>query len=250
MSVIRLTLPERWQAMTPDQLLLFSRLSLNSSSPTELKCRLAIELNDLKLVRRHFIPDVYEFKKGGIKFNMDADLFSSIVSKLDFLDTPPENISPPAIKGFRAPDSRLYGVVLEQWFIADSYFAAYTASNSSNAINCLVAALYFPPGHKWVLGTDVQALAIRFTKVPAHVKHLVYLWYYSAKLMLMQKYWYVFNSSDQQSNAPADEIVMATIGALNGGNVANNDKVKLTEVHEALFELNRLIEISKNKKHV
>lgn len=248
---IDIKLPTRWSDLTPEQLLLFCRLSLRNLTPTEVKCRMAVELAGLKYIKRHFIPDLYEFKKDGIRFTLDADRFADIVSLLDFIESPPEGIAPPArIKSFAAPDCHLYGVVLEQWFLADNYFASFTSSGDIKALNSLVATLYHKPGHKWQLGFDVSGHAARFATVPLHNRHLVYLWYYSVKLWLMQKYFYVFDGSGGQCNVPADELVMATIGALNGGNVANNDKVKLTEVHEALFELNRMIEFSKNKKHV
>lgn len=250
MSAIHLTVPTSWQEMTQGQLAYFCRKSLMNHDATAVKSLCLIEFAGLKLVKQ-FLPELYEFKRGRVRFTLDADRFADMLTRLDFLDEPPGLINPPArLKSHDAADSRLYGLRLDQWFVADNMYAAYANTKETAYLDKMIAVFYTQYGEAWHNGDELSKRAQRFRNVPLHVKQVVFLWYTGVKLWLMQKYYYVFAGGDGGSETPADEVVMGVIRSLNGGHVSNNEKVKASEMHEALFELNKLIEESKNQKHV
>lgn len=251
MSAIHLKVPTSWQEMTQGQLEYFCRKSLMNHDATAVKSLCLIEFAGLKLTKK-FLPDLYEFKRGRVRFTLDADRFAHMLYQLNFLDEAPGLFNPPArIKSCDAADSRLYGLRLDQWFVADNLYAAYANTKDTTYLDKLIAVFYTQYGEAWNNGDDLSRRSLRFSKVPLHVKQVVFLWYTGVKLWLMQKYYYVFAGGDGGSETPADEVIMGVLRSLNGGHVSNNDKVKATEMHECLFELNKLIEESKNpKQHV
>lgn len=239
--------------MTPGQIAFFCQKSLKNHDALAVQSLCLIEFSDLKFIKR-LLPDYYEFKKGRVRFKLDADRFTDLLSRLDFLQQPPGLMAPPdRIKGCDAPDARLYGVRLDQWLVADTFYTNFVQSHDPVFLDKLITVLYARAGESWDNGDHVAARAVRFYNIPYYLKHWVFLWYTGVKLWLMVKYSHVFSGgTGEGSDTPADEVVMGVIRSLNGGHLSNNDRVKGSDVHEALFELNKLIEENQKttKQHV
>lgn len=246
--MISLKLPTSWDQLTPGQIEFYSLKALKNHDPVAVQTLCLIEFSGIKFSQRLLAEDLYEFKKGRATFYVDADRFADMLSRLDFLLELPGLMDPPArIKGCDAPNARLFGVRLDEWFMADNFYSAYTATKEIEYLDQLIAVLYKKHGDQFNNGDDIQQRSRRFSKVPLHIKNWVFLWYTGVKMWVMQKYSYVFEGSGSSDTSP-DEVIMGVIRSLNGGNVGNNDKVKASEMHEALFDLNKSIEESKMRR--
>ena len=83
--------------------------------------------------------------------------------------------------------------------------------------------------------------------VPLWRLEAVFLWWIGVKKMLCKKYPFVFSKDDSPGPAtPGDEILMGILSSLNDGRVADNERIKRIDVHEALYELN--LQIKRSKK--
>lgn len=247
MTKVNLTVPISWDQITQKQLEFYSRSLLSSLTATEMKTLCLLQFSRLKLLKsKPGHEGEFMFRKGKVSFSMDADRFTDLLSRLDYLEGNPGLMDPPMIKGRISPDSRLYGLRLDQWLVADQMYTSFSKTRREDCLNTMLAALYLKNGERWNEGQQLETNSIKFRAVPIYRRYVVFLWYTGVKLWLMEKYWYVFSGSGS-SDSPADEIVMGLLSSLNEGNVANNAIIKGTEVHEVLYELNKKIEHSKTK---
>lgn len=248
---INIYVPTAWDQMTPTQLAYFCQKSAKNNDTLAVQSLCLIKFSGLKITDR-ILPDAYEFKKGRVRFNLDADVFNDLLTRMDFLQQPCGLISPPAkIKGCLAPNNRFYGLRLDQWLVCDTFFTNYVQSHDVKYLDLMLAVLYQKQGENWDNGDHVTARSERFSKVPFYLKYWVFLWYTGVKLWLMEKYYFVFSGGTADANqTPADEVAMGVVRALNDGNLSNNETVKGSDVHEALYELDKIIEHSKTKQHV
>ncbi len=252
--MIKLQVPISFAQMSKGQLKFFVKLMLAGLPVEDIKVRCLLEFSGLHLMKRTPAEIdgqlCYRFlKKGHGRFWLDVERFSDLVSRMDFLAQDPDLFDPPAkLSRAGACNSRLYGIRLDQWLLADNHYLAYANSQKVIHLDTMLAALYNRGYELWYEGKHIEKWARRFRRVPMYQKYLVFLWYTAAKKWLMEKYPYVFPEGSNTTGTPADELVMGFIAALNEGRVADNSIIKATELHEALYELNRKIEFSLNLK--
>ena len=190
----------------------------------------------------------YWFKKPGHKkFFLDVDITSSMIHRLDFLTKEvtlfkcPENIGKYVGSNFK-----LYGVSLEEWILIDQKYIGFAKTKDLKFLDSMHGVLYHLPGEKWDESADLTERSKRFSKMPPHIRYVVFLWYTSCKLWLKVKYPFLFTSDGTgDSTLSANDYVMGLLTSLNEGNVSNNPVIKRLPCHEVFYELNRKIEKSK-----
>jgi hypothetical protein len=254
MQVLKLMLPKGWEYLSVKNLEYLSQLLISEYEATEIKVLCALKWSGLE-----FLGNADESDENGMlqynlrhrmvgEFTLDADRFLSIVDQLDWLE---DNIKlfnlPPQLKGYRPLDSRLYGLRADEWFLLDNAYAAFCSTKNFDHLNVMLAIMYRKNGDQWQSAKHLSRWANRFKRLAPHKKYIVFLWYTGVKMWLMEKYWYVFSGSSD-SPTPPDEALMAFLAALNDGRMSDNDKIKGSEVHEALYQLNVKIEQSKSLK--
>jgi hypothetical protein len=233
--------------MDQKQLELVARCMIARMTAVELKIFCLLQFAQLKILKKPAQnEDCYVFRKGMQVFELDADRFAFVISRLDYLEEDPTVFNPPVIKGFVSPNKELYGVRTDQWFVADSMYAAFCKTRDDRFLNRLLATLYVRKAEKWNPDMNMTAAAAKFESVPLYRKYVAFMWYTAVKTWLIDKYFYVFSGSES-SQTPADELLMGLLSSVNEGNVANNAIIKATEVHEVLYDLNRKIELSKTR---
>jgi len=244
---INLTIPSSWQQLSQKQLELVARCMLQRMTAIELKTICLLQFSHLKILKKPASAEgSFMFRKGKLTFELDADRFADIISRLDYLESDSGIIAPPLIKGFALPNKELYGVRTDQWFVADSMYGAYCNTKDDRFLNRLLATLYIKTGDKWNPDHNLSAAAAKFEGVPLFRKYVAFIWYSAVKAWLIEKYYYVFSGSEN-SQTPPDELLMGLLSSVNEGNVANNAIIKATEVHEVLYDMNRKIEASKTR---
>jgi hypothetical protein len=255
MRTIDLHIPSSFGEMTPKQIDYFSRVLTHKIPAIEVKIHCFLNFTGLKLLQKNPLQNqdgqqCYLFSMHGKgRFLLDVERFAAMIERLSFLENDVTLFDLPVmIKSYKACDSKLYGMRLDEWLLADTLYGEYSRTKDEKLLHMMMAIFYRKPGEKWDEGNSTEARAKRFRNVPVHRKYIVYLWYTGVKLWLMEKYWFVFHGDETSGSTPHDEIFMGMISSLNEGKVADNATIKATEVHEVLYELNRKIETSNNLK--
>ncbi len=247
---IKLKVPSRWSELTQKDLEYFTRLLLKNTPESDLMTLCFLKFAGLKLIKKT-IPDseglLFIFKKKGLpRFTMNSDQTSGCVNKLTYLI---QDVTlfplPGQIKQYIPYDYRLFDVNLEQYLLLDSAYQGYLQTNDITALNRMMAVMYHLPEEQWNV-EQLKNREKRFKRIPLFRKYIICLWFSGLKKWIIDKYYYVFNTSESSMQSHPDEIVMQLLSALNEGNITLNKSILATGVHEALFELNRKIEQSRN----
>ncbi len=252
--MIKLTVPTSFAQMKPWQLRFFVKLMLAGLPVDDIKVRCFLEFSGLHLLKKspvqiNGLAHYIFMKKGHGQFPLDVDRFADMLTRLDYLaETPDLFAPPPKLARSKACNMHLYGIRLDQYLVVDNLYIAYSQTQKTALLNQMLAVFYTRKGDSWDDGNHIARRAKRFRFTPLHQKWIVYHWFTAVKKWLIDKYPYVFPEGSNSLGSPADEIVMGFIAALNEGRVADNTVIKGTEVHEALYELNRKIEFSKSIK--
>lgn len=252
MQRIEITVPETWQKLTGDQLEYVSKLLLQGVSETELLTRCFLRFAGMKLLKKDPVNEgenlSYLFQKKGYKrFWLDVERFGIGTERMKFLAGEPSLFRLPVLmKKYRPVDWRLYSVSLEEYLLIDRYYKEYINTRNMVHLDTVLAIIYRLPGEKWDSG-KLERWKRRFRRMPAHKKHIAYMWFTGLKVWFINKYWYAYNSSSGgYENTPADEEVLSLVSALNDGNVTLNKQILETGVHEVLYEINQKIERASN----
>ena len=248
LAALPVSLPCGWDALTGEQVarvVYFRSLNLPQ---TEYLVRLAAEFADLKPRGSRVAESgeirylFYHRSKGNVV--LSSSHVASLAYALKWTMEEPELMEAPPIDGCRTPDSQINEVSLERFITADTAFGAYLRQKDVGALRILVATLYlrkdFDPDR-------LEKEAERLKYIPLWRLEAVFLWWIGVKKMLCKKYPFVFSKDDSPGPVtPGDEILMGILSSLNDGRVADNERIKRIDVHEALYELN--LQIKRSKK--
>lgn len=249
---INLTAPKSWQELSESQLNYIARQLMSKADAAEIMVNCFLQFTGLRIRRKYPYKDAdgvwYRFSKRGVgSFDLDADRFTWLAKKFEWIT---DDISlfrnPKRVLWFTGCNYKMYGVTFERWFLVDQYYNAYCKTRKPVFLNKMMAVCYRLPGESWNEGKNLDKRSRLFRLVPMYRKYVVFLWYTSLKKYLSYKYPQVFSSGNGGSTVEqsANELIMGITSALNEGNITLNDKIRKTDIHEVLHELNRKIEAS------
>ena len=259
-ATLNIKLPNSWFDLTEDQAAFVSRLLFMQLSETDIITRCFLKFAGVKILSRDpewlitkDEPDgiqVYWFRTKELgKFWLDVDMASTLIHHLDFIIEDISLFKNPAMIGkYTGCNYRLYGLCLAEWIMLDQFYIAFAKTQRVEFLDKMLAVTYRKDGEKYSEEEDISKLAMRFRRIKARDKYIVFLWYTSVKMWLKIKYYYLFSTgSETGEQQPADEYVLGLLSSLNDGVVANNPQIKLTPAHEVFYELNRRIERQQTK---
>ncbi len=231
---IELTLPRGWHQVKGRELVQLARLYMKYNKKADFLSRCFFLFSGWKPMRkREVVKDgksQYWLKKGKQTFYIDADLFTTLVKKLEWVST---GISLPAsmppVRGFQHCHVKLYNVPLEDYLNADNYFNAFTQTGEGRYLHHLFCVFY--SRKRW------------FSRATKAEKYAVFLWFTGVKNYLVNKYPYIFSGNAGSTDIPSpDETILSLLSSLNNGDVTSNKDIFKTHVHECFYELNLKIE--------
>lgn len=242
-----IALPTKWEQLTSHQVTRVAYHMSENLPKMEVLIRIALEFADLKPHGARVEPDgaiahlFYSRTKGNIP--LSSDQVAALALAMEWLDSPATLTSAPIVDDYQIPDHRLYGITLEQFITADSACNAFFKTKSIEPLRVMVAALY-PRTGKFAPETLARQ-ARRLSYIPQWNLEAVTIWYVGVKKWLSDKYPFVFsnNGSQNTNELSGVEVMLNLLSSLNDGRVVDNDKIKATEIHEALYELNNKIRI-------
>ena len=249
MREIHLTAPAGWTDITPEQLLFVSGLFGEQLSEAEFLIRCLVNFTGIEPVKHGITTGdgelLYEFlDPDGELFSLSAEEMKSLTDELRWL-TGSVGLCrlPEKLGGLSPVDSRLFGVTLEEYLLADQHYANYSATKRVDDLNHLIAVFYRKPGEGWDEGKYKRYVNI-LRSVPNHAKSAVYIWFTGLKKWIIDKYPYMFGdgTGGETSAASPDEHILRLFASLNNGDVTKNKEILRTHVHEVFYELNQKIE--------
>lgn len=244
---LNLTLPTGWGKLNADQVMRVAYYLSQRITEPEYLVRLGLEFAGLK-------PRGSQQRDGEIRYAyyhrchgnvlLTAEQVASIAYALEWTTKDPEPMAAPNLDGYATPDSRMYGVTLEQFITADTAYGAYVRTQDALALRTFVVSLYTRRR-----GFDPDRLpreAARIARLPEYQMQAVLLWFSGAKRYLQKKYPYVFSTDETGASVtPGDELMLGMLSSLNESRIADNEKIRQADVHEVLYELNLKIKNSK-----
>jgi|GEM_PF-2067863 len=249
MREIHLHAPSGWHDITPEQLLFVALLFEEQLSEAEFLTKCMISFTGIEPVKHGLETGdgelLFEFlDPAGEVFSLSAEEMKSLLDELRWLiDSVGLCRLPEKLGGLSPVDSRLFGVTLEEYLLADQLYANYSASKKVDDLNQLIAVFYRKPGEKWNERKYKMYVNI-LRSVPNHAKTAVYIWFSGLKKWIIDKYPYVFgDGTTGETSAPSpDEHILRLFTSLNNGDVTRNKEILHTHVHEVFYELNQKLE--------
>ncbi len=249
MKEIHLTAPVGWHDITSEQLLFVSKLFDSQLSESEFLTRSLISFTGIEPVKHGLVPGdgelLFEFlDPAGELFSLSAEEMKSLIDQLRWLiDSVGLCRLPEKLGGLSPVDSRLFGVTLEEYLLADQLYATYSTSKRVDDLNRFIAVFYRKSGEKWDERKYKKYINI-LRSVPNHAKTAVYLWFSGFKKWIIDKYPYMFGGTESgETSIPSpDEHILRLFTSLNNGDVTRNKEILHTHVHEVFYELNQKIE--------
>lgn len=245
-NILNITLPTKWSDLTPSQVARVAACLSSNGDRVEQLILLAADLADLKIRDTIVHSDgstaytFYHRDRGNLLFTSEHVL--SIVEALSWVDGEISPMAAPELDGCKTPDSRLYGVTVEQYITADAAYNHYVETRDMDALRMCAAALY--PRHLFT-SDSVRAEARRMARLDGQLSG-VFLWFTGAKKFLADKFPYIFSSGGGGEPISGAEIMLSLLSSVNGGDVTKNEQLKSSELHEVFYELNMKIKNSKN----
>lgn len=242
---IDLTLPKSWGELTESQLLFFVAQEKRGLQRAEFLTECFLEFSGLKLVRdcgKHGAP---VFEQGPYTFTIAPDEYASLCNALAWLlDTTGSPVNLKRIGLARGCHVQITDVSLEQVLLADNLLNAYVATQDRKYVAMLTACFYHKPWQRFD-DTKVERRSRYFLK--SDKLESVLYWYLGTKIDLKRKFPAIYEGGKGGVQTP-EEIVLATLSALNGGDITKNAKIFKSPCLEALNELNNLAERAANMK--
>jgi hypothetical protein len=210
-------------------------------SPAELQAYAFVRFTGIKVKHKHSGYWLCEYKNR--LFTLTPDEVLSFSRQMKWITNSIGEINPlPKMAGYTHVHNRLMEHPFSQYLCCENYYQAYIFTKDLNFLRCLAACFYqseseFNDGNTLNRAKD-------FEKVPFHVLHTVFLWYYGLKFVLQQSFPHFFQKvemilEDEQPKAPnMREQINNIIRALTGGDVTKVKEIYRVETWAALAELN------------
>jgi hypothetical protein len=208
-------LPERWDELTPDQLVLISRNYITPVDETEMLC-------GILGIKKSFASRLDDFQR------------FCIALELDFMDDfkPHYVFVIRKLNGLNAPRPRLEGMSFGQFMFVDTYYEVAITSEDPEHLNKFIACLYLPEGKpfKEQLIED-RADYIKLIFKPEE-KTAISLNYRLVKEWICERYPLLFRKSSEveQSHSKGSNWVKV-YESLVGDDIVNQDKYSALPVH-------------------
>lgn len=257
---VSLSYPSKWNELNRDQLIYISYLFLKKPEKDDFKLKAVIKLSSIKILRKNPAvldkTDYYYINVSGLgEILVPSEMFFQISHTVDFLikDIYDDNklqgytynaqltkniIKELSINGsnYCGPEDCLYNTGFGQWFFADTYFCGYQKTQKIIYLNKLIATLYIKDGEKFNTNTLHSREEI-IDLLTLEEKFAIMLFYAGCRNFLIDKYPRVFSGSGSAENKSIERSFLDLVDTLSNGDITKSEKVKESNLHEALTRL-------------
>jgi hypothetical protein len=238
---INLIAPRSWKELNERQLKYVSwLLTSRELTHTELHAHAFVRFTGIRILKKTEDTWICRHKKQ--TFTLTAGQALSFCKQMAWLTGPMGEITPLAhMAELSHVHARLAGTPFKQYIACENYYQAYIFTKKEHFLNCICACFY-TSGNAF----DDSLTADRsesFDKLPFHVRHTAFLWYYGLKTVLEKYFPHFFQRKelildDDKPEAPNMRLIINNmIRALSGGDVTKTEAIYNAETWTALAEL-------------
>ena len=230
---IELTAPKNFSEMTEKELRYLCALLVAGQSETQIHVKCFIRFSGIKIVAR--VLETYWFTKPKLKvfFKLGDEQVAFFASRLKFLTTKYDGITPFKRIGFDARpfDRLLRDTTFATYFEAENHYQAYIFKKDEKYLTKLLAVLYNAP-EKWMQ-----------RHATATDRMMCLLWFMGIKEHFARKWKYLFKKEDtdddDDSPTPPNMYLIITnqVRMLTDGDITKNKQVLGSPTWDALTEL-------------
>lgn len=240
---LNLTVPTCWKQLNEKQLIYISWLLVqNSYKAHEIHAFAFVRLTGIKVIFNRKDDSFYcRYKKQN--FSLTKEQVTSFSRQFEWITSGVTEVTPIAkLEGRTHEDPRLRGIPFAQYLACENYYQAYIFTKDEKYLNYLIATFY--QGNKSFDDHKTIKRAEGFRKLPFHVRHTVFLWFYGLKSVLQKEFPFFFQKvesilEDEEPQAPNMRAQIDNmIRSLTGGDVTKVDAIYKIETWTALSELN------------
>jgi hypothetical protein len=241
MTELNLTAPRSWKELSAKQLTYISWLMTQKQlSPEELHAFAFVRFTGIRIVHE---KDGYCLcRHKGRFFTLSPEQILSFSRQFAWLTSGIGEITPiPELNGYRHQDCRLRGLPFAQYLACENYYQAYIFTKDEIFLNCLIASFYLSE-EKFDDGKTAE-FSKTFAKIPFHIRHTVFLWFYGLKSVFQENFPNFFQKietilEDEKPQAPnMRKQIDNMIRTLTGGDVTKTKAIYTVDTWAALAEL-------------
>lgn len=224
-NVLNFSLPRSWGELNEQELSMVFRCKVRNEDPWQQKLAVLMHLTGLVVERREgescrcCVPT----NEGRLHFSLDAELLSSLLEGLTWLDDP-GNVParPHRLHGVQALQPQLHGVPFGTYLQCENCYQGVLSNQSEDAVAHLARLLY--PGLQGRLAMWEQLAVIQ--------------WWAQLKAMFAALFGFLFKPCNADATTVDPSVAMNNqIRALTGGDVTKEDTILSTDTWRALTEL-------------
>lgn len=226
--IINLSLPEKWEDLSQDQLKFIYKLVADGFDTDEIKSLCILKWNKISVIGRQ--PNgSYLVKRDKDYFDLSPLALAEVFSFLDFIDAFPNMpVRLKRIANKKAVPADFQGVCFESFIIADNLYQGYLSTQSDELLTEIAKVLYRKNN----------------IKLKPYEKISIFYWMASLKHFFANKFPEFFQpaiSNDDNllgSSISVEEAMNAQIRALTKGDITKEEEILAMDTWRALTELN------------
>ncbi|MCF8232816.1 MAG: hypothetical protein K9J27_11565 [Bacteroidales bacterium] len=254
MRKLNLNIPETWKGLRKKELKYIGFLYNQQIDESEFLAYAFIYLSGLKIMSRrmHYSyltgENLQWFKvKGEKPFLLSTVQIAEHAEAVRYLLKIDEVNPIRWLRGRRVCHPRLFGVPLRQYLTMENFFQAYAHTKEERYLDQLIASAYHFPWQKFS-DEKVQKRAKAFKGLSLATKMTVFLFYGGVRVYLKKEYPKLFTESTGSEPPDMKRQFRTILRSLNKGNIAENDRILNADVHDALAELDALMQEQEEQK--
>lgn len=221
--VAKSSIPERWEEVTPRQLIAIARNYLGESSEDKL-------LSLMCGVRKKLIRNLDTYQKLSLaeelNFITDYKPFSHFIIRRAGV--------------LRAPKPRMQAMTFGQFVFVESYYSNWLQSQKDEDLDKFIASLYLPEGVKFQ-SENIAVQALIAGKVSLIMKLAISINYRLVKEFLAHAYPLIFQKSKLGAKPGSGDGWVKIMESVVGDDIINQDKYAGLQLHNVLRFISRKI---------
>ena len=223
--MLKISTPKSWQELTPPQLKYILTLQAQGIPSGTIQVSAFLHFAGLKIYKTE--GDLLRLRSGMKVYRVKASDIAMAAMALDFITDPPTMPQLlPELADKQAKDAELHGVPFAHYLQIENYMQQYLRTKDATLLTPVLAILY---------EDNLQEEDIDDT-----ARYMVLHWYNGLKPFLAQTFPDLFRpvAGAEGEEPDLQEIMLAQIRALTGGDVTKEEQVLNVDTWTALAELN------------
>ena len=223
--MLKISTPKSWQELTPPQLRYILTLQAQGIPSGTIQVSAFLHFAGLKIYKTE--GDSLRLRAGMKVYRVKASDIAMAAMALDFITDPPTYPQLlPELGGKQAKDAELHGVPFAHYLQIENYMQQYLRTKDATLLTPVLALLY--EGN--LQENDIDDTA----------RYMVLHWYNGLKPFLAATFSDLFRpvAGAEGEEPDLQEIMLAQIRALTGGDVTKEEQVLNVDTWTALAELN------------